>query len=371
MKFTVSAEVLRPLVEAAAELAPGSGKIPQLEACRLDVGDPDHLVVSASNMVESIRLNHEPVRSPTPGSTFVPSVNLLRAIKAAKKEDVTISWDGKALHAVVQWGKTKVKLPTEPPANQRAFKRFDPKVKATTVPGAALAALIKRTAFAVQTDFASRTLGGVSIKVRTDKLELAATDGRRVAVARMPITGSNDADIVVTPTSSKSIIRLVEDEDGTVDLQTTGNVLILRGARGEASRRLLSGKFPDYEQHIPWTASKETKIDRKALIELIRNANLLKVTGGIETYFTFADNELKILAQASIEGTTAASMPIDWPWPEIKVNLDHTFVDQALKAMESEHVIVGLESAEAPVFVREISDAHEAINVIMPKVGNA
>jgi DNA polymerase-3 subunit beta len=370
MKFTAPAESLRPLIEAAAELAPGSGKIPQLEAVRLDVGDPDHLVTSASNMVESIRLNLSPISSPTPGSVFVPSVNLLRAVKAAKKEDITIAWDGKKLHATVQWGSTKVKLPTEPPENQRSFKRFKPKKPFATVPGEALSALIKRTAFAVQGDFASRTLGGVSVKVKKDRLELAATDGRRLSVARRPITGSGtETEAIVTPMPPKAIDRLYAEGE-TVDVQVVSNVLVIKGSKGETTRRLVSGSFPDYEDHVPWTLPKETKINRKAFIELVKHASLLKVAGGVETYFTFSDNNLHMLAQASVEGTTEASMVIDWPYEEVRINLDHSFIDQGLKSMASELVVVGVESAETAFTIREISDELEAINVIMPKVGN-
>jgi len=369
MKFTANAAALRILVEAAAELAPGSGKIPQLEAVKLSASDPDHLVVSASNLVEAIRLNLPGIKVTVPGDVFVPSVNLLRVVKEAKKEDITISWDGKALHAHVSWSGTKVKLPTEPPENQREFKRFDPKKPFATVPAAAFSALVKRTAFAVQSDFTSRTLGGVSVKIRGDALELAATDGRRLAVARKPLIGGNPTEAVVSPMPPKVIDRL-HAEGETVDVQLLGAALVIRGTVGETARRLLSGQFPDYEGHVPWTMAREIRVRRKDLIDLVKKAGLLKVAGGIETYFTFEANVLDMQAVASIEGTTEARMDIDWPHTAVRINLDHTFIDQALKSMSSDEVILGIESGESAFTIREDSVEYEVINVIMPKVGN-
>jgi DNA polymerase-3 subunit beta len=370
MKFTAPAASLRPLIEAAAELAPGSGKIPQLEATKLEVSDPDHLVVSASNLVEAIRLNLAPVTKVMPGAVFVPSINLLRVIKEAKKEDVTIAWNGKSLHASVSWAGTKVKLPTEPPENQRAFKRFNAKKPFATVPASAFSDLVKRTAFAVQSDFASRTLGGVSVKVKTDALELAATDGRRLAVARKAIPGAGHfTEAVVSPMPPKVIDRL-HAEGESVDVQLLGPVLAIRGSVGETARRLLSGHFPDYEAHVPWTMPREIRVKRKDLIALVKKANLLKVAGGINTYFQFEDNILHMEAVASVEGSTEAAMGIDWPHPKVRINLDHTFIDQALKSMSSDEVILGIESGEAQFTIREESTVYEVINVIMPKVGN-
>lgn len=363
MKLIAPADILKPLCKAAAALAPGSGKIPQLECVRIDVTEHES-EFSCSNMTESLRLKL-PIGG-EPGSVFVPAVNLERTIKEAK-DDVTISWDGEALYAKVKFGRTTVRLPTEDPNNQRAMKRFDPEKKFTTMPGADLSALIKRTAFSVQTDFQSRTLGGVSVQITAEKIELAATDGRRMAVAIKEVaTEGKETLAIIPPMTTKSLLSLFEEGEN-LDVQVTGNALVFHGSKGEVTKRLISGKFPPYHSHVPWTSPYETKIDRKAFIELLKLASLLKVAGGVEAVFTFADNELQLAVTALIEGTMTSSMEIDWPHPEIKINLEHSFVDEALKAVESEKVIIGLEGSLKPLTIREITDDMKVICFVLPK----
>lgn len=364
MKIIAHSETLKPACKAAASLAPGTGKIPQLECVRIDVTEKE-TEISCSNMTESLRLKLDV--GGEPGSVFVPAVNLMRTIKEAKKQDVTISWDGEKLYAKVKFGRTTVKLPTEDPNNQRVMRRFDPDKKFTSMPGADLSALIKRTAFSVQTDFASRTLGGVSVQVTADKLELAATDGRRMAVAIKEVeTEGKPTSAIIPPMTTKSLLALF-NEGEALHLQVAGNALVFHGSKGEVTKRLISGKFPPYQSHVPWTSPYETKINRKEFIDLLKLASLLKVAGGVEAVFTFADNELQLAVSALVEGVMTSSMAIDWPHPEVKINLEHTFVDEALKSVESEEVIIGLEASLRPLTIREITDDMKVISFVLPK----
>jgi DNA polymerase-3 subunit beta len=369
MKLTLSAEVLRPAIQAAANLAPKSGKIPQLECVRIDA-TPDVTVISAANLVESIRLNLPVGSTCSPGTVFVPSENLLRAVKEAKKEDVTIEWDGKKLHAKVSFGTASVKLPTEAPENQRGFTRFDSNKPSASVPGSALSALIKRTQFSVQKDFSSRTLGGISVKIKTNLIELAATDGRRMAVARIKVPTSGVETEAVVPVMTPKLIDTLIDPDDPVDVQLTGNVLIIKGPKGETTQRLIAGDFPPYETHLPWTSPQEIEVERKVFMSLLKRASLLKVAGGIEAVFVIDKEMLQMTATAQIEGSTTDAMEIAWPYDQVQINLDHTFIHDALKSMESEKVVVGVEAADKPFILRELTEGIEAVNVILPKVSS-
>ena len=75
--------------------------------------------------------------------------------------------------------------------------------------------------------------------------------------ARKAITSSgHETEAVVSPMPPKVIDRL-HAEGETVDVQLLGSVLAIRGSVGETARRLLSGQFPGYEEHVPWTMPNE------------------------------------------------------------------------------------------------------------------
>jgi DNA polymerase III sliding clamp (beta) subunit (PCNA family) len=368
MRLTATATKLKPFIDASAKLAPQTGKRPQLECTRIDVRG-DRAVFSATNLIETVRLIYSDEMTGEDGSVYLPSVNLQRVIREAKREEVTIEWNGKAQKATATFGAVRVALPVEPPDNLPVIPGFSDKDPFVTLLASAMAGTLARTTFAVQANFMARALAGVSLKIRRGQLEAAATDGTAIAIVRVDVVNPTMlvTDALLPPISHEAIARIAADKKANVDLQLTGGTLHLRGPGGELTWRLRTGQFPDYDGHVPERLAKAVEIPRRDLLSLLDKAHLLKVVTLPDYTFTVRRGELELLASAGIDGSVRAALEIEWPWPSLEISLDPGLLEVAVKAMDADMVSVGFESPEQPVLLREVTTLFDNRYAVSPR----
>lgn len=369
MKLAMQGARLRPLLENAAALAPGLHKRPALESTRLSVRDDGSVVIAASNTRESIQLKAI-AHKYDPGEVFLPSENLLRLVKEAKEQLVTITWNGKSLKAKVRWGRSTATLPTEAPGSLPEIKTFDEKRGYVTMKGTTFTEVMKRTAFAVQTDFTQRAMHGVSVEIREGNLTTAATDGMRFSLVEAAGLAGSDPKFSLTalvpPLKPKLLSAFVGE--GDIDLQVSGSFLHARGERGEMAWTMLQGEFPDWRGHVPKTAPRGMTLDRKTMLSMLKQAGLLKVTGSTTHRFTLDADKMLMETSAGVEGGVAASIEIPWPHAKLEIGLDPKFMEEGLAAMGNEKVWVGFDSDRTPVVMREDHEDFDYIYCVVPRL---
>ncbi len=368
MRLTAVATKLKPFVDASAKLAPKTGKRPQLECTRIDVRG-NLAVFSATNLIETIRLTYSDEMTGEDGSVYLPSINLQRVVREARREEVTIRWNGKAQKASATFGSVRVALPIEPPDNLPDIPSFDAAAPFVTLLASALAGTLARTTFAVQDKFMARALASVSLKIRRGQLEAAATDGTAIAVVRVDIVNPTMlvTDALLPPISHRAVKWIAADDATTVDLQLADNTLHLRGPDGELTWRLRTGQFPDYEGHVPERQPKAVEVDRRDLLSLLDKARLLKVVSLPDYIFTARQGELELLASAGVDGSVRAALPIEWPWPPLETSLDPGLLEIAVKAMDADKVSIEFDGPEKPVLLREVTTLFDNRYAVSPR----
>lgn len=368
MKLRATASKLKPFIDATASLAPGTGKRPQLECTRIDVKG-NRAVFSATNLTETVKLTYAGEMTGEDGSVYLPSKNLQRVIKEAKKEEVEIKWNGKAQKATATFGSVRVSLPVEPPDNLPDIPSFDPKMSFVTLSGATMSGVLARTTFAVQADFMARALSGVSLKLKPGQLEAAATDGTAIAIVRADILNpaALTIDALLPPISHKAVAWIAIDDSAKVDLQLTDRTLHLRGPDGELTWRLRAGKFPDYEGHVPEKMPQTFEVQRRDMLALLDKARLIQVTALQDYLFTARQGELEMLVSAGIDGAVRASLKIEWSWKPLEISLDPALLEVAVKAMSADTLSVGFEAPDKPVLLREITTVLDNRYAVSPR----
>lgn len=368
MRFKTQAVLLKPFVDATASIVPKNNKRPQLECTRIDV-DRGVVTLSATNLNETIRLVFSDECETEDGSVFLPSVNLQRTIKEAGKSELDIKWNGKTQKAACRFDNTLVNLPVEPPEDLPNIPRFSEKGSAVTIPGPALTAILSRAVFSVQSDFVARALAGVSVKIRKDEIELAATNGMGIAVVRHKVGNPDglERSAILPPVPPKIVAWIAPEPDDVVEFQLVVNQLRLRGPRGELSFRLMAGQFPDYEDHVPEKLPKSMDIERKPLLEMLEQSKLLKVVGLTRYKFTLTTDRLEMVAASGVDGKITAALEVPWSWEDTALSLDPNLMIPVLKAMKATHVVFGVAGPEEPVLFREVTDKFSNRYMLSPR----
>ena len=342
-------------MEACASIADKSGKRPVYAATRIDIED-GVATFSATNGNESIRVQLAAGLDPgSEGSVFLPSENLLRAIKDAKKCEFAIKWNGKTQRATIDYAGARLRLPTEPPGNLPPIHGFSESRPSIKLQASALTGLFKRTVCAVQTDFTNRSLHGVCMRVKGTKLVMAATDGKKFSLVSYEIENPREAalDVLVPPPNPKQVATLFSLPEEWMEVQSTVSKFTLRGPLGDMSWRTIAGTFPDYEGHIPLTSARELTVDRLALIEVLERHTVIQTSGGMKHKVTFREGEMEVHSESSVDGGLTATLGVPWTWEDMVIFLDPILACEGLKAMSSKDVLVGIDSPDQPLSFKE------------------
>ncbi len=136
------------------------------------------------------------------------------------------------------------------------------------LPATSLKGLVDRTQFAISTEETRYYLNGIYFHSVEDEgklvLRAVATDGHRLARAQIEApSGCEDMpDIIIPRKAVGEIQRLLEDPDGTVNVELSDTKIRLSLDTLVLTSKLIDGTFPDYNRVIPVGNDKELVIER-------------------------------------------------------------------------------------------------------------
>ena len=134
-------------------------------------------------------------------------------------------------------------------------------------------------------------LSGVVCEVNKNILEMAATDGNRLARVR-EVVKNNSAD------SEKTFEMLISSkvlaELSKISLLKEAKKIVITVDKTKIITRLMQGQFPKYNQLIPQTFPKVAKVDKGSLIAALERVAVMVNEKNSIVKFEFADNTLKL-----------------------------------------------------------------------------
>lgn len=352
----------------------------QLTCVRLDAereGDIGVLTLSGTDAEISLRLRLDRVTVEEPGSVLVPA-DKLRQIVSAEDADATLTLQGEGEACEILGADARFKILGYPPEEFPAIPDYASAAsgaKATFEHAAgSLDALVARTIFAKARDNSRYAINGVLLRREGKKLELVATDGRRLALARSGLSGGEkDAptiSCIIPPKALLTLQRLVEDPDEPVQIAVSDNQIFFN-LGGEHSRatlasNLVEGTFPPYEDVIPKDQDKQVLIDRDVLASAVRRAALLtsEETRGVRLKFEPGEKQLTLESRAPEMGEASVTIDLaEYKGEPIEIGFNPTFITDALKVIDQTEVTLELKAPNKPGLMRSGSDF---LYVVMP-----
>jgi DNA polymerase-3 subunit beta len=257
----------------------------------------------------------------------------------------------------------------------------DAKPKAVfTHSAGALDGIITRTTFATARETSRYAINGVLLKRDGKRLEMVATDGRRLALCRTQLSASDkDGKAVscIVPTKALSMMqKLITSPDDQVQIAITDNQIfftVLSPAdkgeptgRATLSSNLVEGSFPPYEDVIPKDHDKRIVFDKDVLASAVRRAALLtnEESRGVRMHFQGKSKTLELSSRAPEMGE--AQIKIDlakYEGDDIEIGFNPLFLTDALKVIHDPEVIFELKASNKPGVVKSGTDF---VYVIMP-----
>lgn len=285
MKFLVQKSVFSKALQTVNRSIAARATLPALSGVLMEVAQ-DQLTLSGSNLETAIRVQI-PVKAEEEGVFLAPSKILVDFV--ASLPDVVLQCETKEMVLSVVAGKSKSTF-TGMSYEEYPELGFDGHATPHVLPTMSLASAIDRVGFAASSDDARAILTGLHFHVRNDVFELAATDGFRLAVERIPLSSDDEFSLVIPMKVMIELGKLVRESSGDSAVIENGQIKCGKTSEGtqmlfvlpdgvQLISRLLEGTFPPYQKIIPTSYTTRVTFDVDMLAAEVKRAALFSSGG--------------------------------------------------------------------------------------------
>lgn len=330
----------RPTLSTAFQIV--SGVVPSrtpkdiLKNVKLQVGGGKATLIGTDQEI-GIRYDIPGVETDSDGEVLLPKDRLIAILRELTEESVDLEITEKALW--VRSGHSEFKLSAEDPAEFPPVQAFDA-TSYHVVPAASFKEMIKRTVFATDTESTRYALGGVLMEFGADKLTMAATDSRRLAVVSTTSSaiGTIEPRAIqpVVPAKALSLIeRSITDSDQDVYLAVYPNSVLVKVGSSTIYSRLVEGRFPRYADVIPSAGGSLIEMVVSPFYSAVRQAQIVTNEESRGVDFTFDNGVLRLTSVAADIGQSKVEMPISYDGSPITITFDPRYISDFLRILDA------------------------------------
>ena len=351
MRLTIPQPQLLKTLQTVERAVNDRTTLPILANILLEASE-NELTLTATDLDVGIQCRF-PLAQPTEsGAVTLPARKLTTVVRELPDELVVL--EAKKNHtATLNCGAVNFRIPGLPAEDFPALPTMD-EVEGGSIPQGVFKRLIAETMHAMSMEETRFILNGALLTVQEDILTIVATDGRRLAVAKAPVTGGAAFTAVVPAKTIRELARLLEDEDEDLAVAPLkDNQLTLRFGQVTMITRLIEGQFPQYEKVIPPPSKHALTCDRQALINAVRRASLMTTATSQAIVFEMAGAALVVSKESAELGSAREEVRVTYTGEPLTVAFNPEFWLDVLKVLNGSEVTIELSGPDRPAVIRQ------------------
>jgi len=245
----------------------------------------------------------------------------------------------------------------------------------TKVEVEALGEGIGQVVFAAATEEARPVLTGVDAQFEDSLLTLAAADGFRLAVHKLPLATPVDqpTEVIIPARTLAELNRLMSDEKETIDITVNPNKsqALFRLKDTELVSQLVQGTFPQYAQLIPQGYDTRVVVDVAEFLRAARTAAIFARDGSgiVRLVMTsggdLTPGKLTISARSEEIGDDVGEIDAVIEGEEAKIAFNGKYLIDVLGVLRESQVALETTNPSSPGVIRPVG-VDNYIHVVMP-----
>jgi len=234
---------------------------------------------------------------------------------------------------------------------------------------------ITQVVFAAATEESRPVLTGVDAKFDGDLLTLAAADGFRLAVYKLPLAEavSQETEVIIPARTLAELNRLIAEQEEAVEVMVNPNKgqALFRLKNIELVSQLIQGTFPNYAQLIPQSYTTRAVIGVADFLRATKTASIFARDGsGIIRLVVTPGGELtpgKVVVSARSEeiGDDVGEIDAVVEGEEAKIAFNGKYLTDVLSVLHESQVALETTSPSSPGVLRPVG-VDNYIHVVMP-----
>ena len=285
------------------------------------------------------------------GSSTLPVKLLFNAIAKVAEGEVEIEIDAKE-RAIISAGNARYKIAGMP---ESEFPRLpkDEEAYVYTISQQVFGEMLRKVSYASSQDDTRRTLKGVLVSFKDEKVTMVATDGRRLALIENELEFPKNAERdIVLP--SKSVMELQRSlgAEGDISLMVQKSQICFKIGDLTVYSKLMDDAYPNYRQVIPKETAEHISVDRQLLLDALDRASVMTMDEAHSTKLIFENGKLTVTSAASDIGEARDVVPIKYAGEKIEIMFNPSYVMDPLKAIDDDEVSINLNDGHSPAVIK-------------------
>lgn len=349
MKFKVLRSRFIEGLKAVQNIVGGKGSLPILQNVLIEASGSE-IKLTTTDLDISVMASCEGEVAER-GSTTLPVKFLFNAVSKVAEGEVEVEIDSKE-RASISAGNAKFKLVGMP---EKEFPKLpsDEDAFSYVIPQATFKEMLRKVSYAASQDDTRRTLKGVLMSFKDQKLTMVATDGRRLAMIENEIEfpKSAEKDIVLP---SKAVVELQRSLNGENDISMSvqKTQICFKVDGFTLYSKLMDDAYPNYRQVIPKETAETIVVDRQLLLDALDRASVMTMDEAHSTKLIFEAGKLTVTSAASDIGEARDEVPIKYAGDTIEIMFNPNYVMDPLKAVDDDEVTINLNDGHSPAIIK-------------------
>jgi DNA polymerase-3 subunit beta len=364
MKFSLNREsLLKPLLLVSGAVERKS-TLPILGNILFDISS-QNLTLTATDLELEMVSFSSIENSGEDGQITIPAKKLLDICKSLP-EGSMITFDVEDDTVRLISGRSKYLLSTLPAADFPNIEDWQGDVE-FSLQKSDLLRLIESTHFSMANQDVRYYLNGMSIECEGTEIRSVATDGHRLAICKI----ANEQlalparQVIIPRKGILEIIRLMSPVDELINVSLGSNHIRIIDSTFSFTSKLVDGRFPDYRRVLPRNGDKIFVSNKETLRQVLSRASILSNEKFKGVRLNFSNSLLKITANNPEQEQAEEEIEIDFPYDELEMGFNVSYVLDVLNAIKDENVKFTLADANSSVVI-EGSETGQALYVVMP-----
>lgn len=371
MRFRIQTDILKKAIDSASRATSSGNLTPILENILIDAGY-NRVVFTGNSLEMSIEVSvTEGVEIEQEGSFTLSAKFLQSYIALVSNSHITFDHEsGDNITLSTDNGKTKLK---GIPADKFPSIPSIPQTEHIRISASELRSAIEKTLFSSADSGVRPMLAGIFMNPTEEKLIFASTDSFRLSDYFIrPKNPISHPPIIIPKKTATELSHLInQDNIDEVEIFTHETQMFVNIGNIKLTSRLLSGKFPEYNNFFPKEYNTRTTVLRSEFINALRQVNLVASKNNFNTRIrSNSDGRVEIFTGDTEIGASNRMVMGTIEGQEETIGMNSEYLLNALSVIKDDYVSFEYKNPLSPVVVRGVGSenktAEEYRHLIMP-----
>ena len=226
--------------------------------------------------------------------------------------------------------------------------------------------MIAQTVFAVSSDETRYFMNGVYFEKQGDKLNMVATDGRRMGFSSKEIlAGVPDFPAAIIHPKVLGIVLKHCPDEGNISMAIVDKMVFFKFGSYRFGAALIDGQFPAYGRVIPTSQAYHITVSKDELVAAMKRVALMVDKKAGRIYFNMEDGLLRITSRQSDLGSADEEIAAEYDGDAMSIAMNFRYIDEPLRVISGDKITFEFTEEMNAVTMRPEPASHY-FHIIMP-----